>query len=176
MVGQLMRKWCYSHNACPIMLAHQTQRFPNVLDAKVYASVKTSPKNVFCTYCSNNKGKRYYFCWECKKEWKGSPSNKECGNDRCSQEEVLEKLKNCPLKDIQYLKGLQAPSIRACPTCGTLIEHADKCKHVTCKVCKVEFCFVCLRICSEGSSFCGRYYTPCKVADRQTKIPRRPNS
>ena len=134
-----------------------------------------SNKCVICTYCSNKKSKQYQFCWECKKEWKGSPSNKECGNDKCCQEEMLEKLKNCPLKEIQYLKGLEAPSMRACPTCGTLIEHADRCKHITCKVCKVEFCFVCLRICSEGSSFCGGYSTPCKVADRQTKIPQRSN-
>jgi hypothetical protein len=162
---------CLSHNVCI--------SDPKVSECPGCKSLcqrkDESKKCVFCTYCSKNKGKQYYFCWECKREWKGSPSNKECGNDQCCQEQMLQVLKNCPTKEIPYLKGLQVPSTRACPTCGTLIEHAGKCKHMTCTVCKIEFCFVCLRKCSEGSSFCGRYSTPCKVAEHQTKIPRRPN-
>ena len=132
-------------------------------------------KCVVCRHCSNKKGKQFHFCWDCKREWLGSVSNKDCGNDKCNLEEILENLKAAPLKEIAYLGGLKAPSMRACPTCGTLIEHAERCKHITCTVCKVQFCFVCLRICSEGSSFCGNYSTKCSVANRQTVLPRRRN-
>lgn len=43
-----------------------------------------SDKCTLCTYCFNRKGKCFYFCWDCKKEWKGSPLNKTCGNDKCT--------------------------------------------------------------------------------------------
>lgn len=161
---------CLSHNVC--LSDSKISECPGC--TSFCQRIDESNKCCLCRICSKKKGKHYHFCWDCRKEWKGSPSNKPCGNDLCSQEEILKALKDCPLKEIKYLNGLKAPSMRACPTCGTLIEHAAACKHMTCKVCKVEFCFVCLRICSKGSSFCGRYSTPCNVAERQTKIPQRP--
>lgn len=135
--------------------------------------INESKRCTSCRYCANRKGRAFYFCWDCKKEWIGEPRNEYCGNDKCTNEEILEKLRTCPEKDIKYLRGLKAPSLRACPNCGSLIQHADACKHVTCKECKVKFCFVCLRICYEGSSFCGSYNVQCSVAERQTKIPCR---
>jgi len=135
--------------------------------------VNESKRCTSCRYCANRKGRAFYFCWDCKKEWIGEPRTEYCGNDKCTNEEILQKLRTCPEKDIKYLRGLKAPSLRACPNCGSLIQHADACKHVTCKECKVKFCFVCLRICYEGSSFCGSYNVQCSVAERQTKIPCR---
>ena len=135
--------------------------------------INESKKCTLCSYCSN-KGKRYHFCWDCKKEWKGSPSNEYCGNDKCTNEEILQKLRTCPETGIEYLPNLKVPSIRACPNCGSLVEHAGRCKHVTCGECNVKFCFVCLRACSEdGSSYCGSHRQECSVAERQTTIPRR---
>ena len=123
-----------------------------------------------CHICTRKKGKTYHFCWDCKREWIGSPSNEQCGNEKCNKEVILEKLRTCPEKEIQYLKGLKCPSIRACPSCGSLIEHESQCKHITCQACKKEFCFVYLRLVSNGSSSCGIYYTKCAVAPRQKTI------
>ena len=132
--------------------------------------INTSDRCAICRICSQRKKKTYHFCWDCKKEWIGSPSNKRCGNDKCNQEELLEQLRTCPEKEIKHLKGLMCPSLRACPSCGSLVEHVKDCKHIFCKACKKEFCFVCLRLCAEGSSSCGSYNTQCAVAPRQTDI------
>jgi hypothetical protein len=75
--------------------------------------------------------------------------------------------------EIGYLEGVKAPSIRACPSCGSLIEHGGQCKHMACKACSKEFCFVCLRIRDGRSWSCGSYDTACSVAPRQTTIPCR---
>ena len=128
---------------------------------------------VVCRICSKKKGITYNFCWDCKQEWIGNPTNKRCGNDKCNAQELLEKLRNCPEVEISYLKGVKAPSIRACPCCGSLIEHGGQCKHMTCKACSKEFCFVCLRFREWGSSSCGSYATACSVAPRQSIIPSR---
>lgn len=128
---------------------------------------------VSCRICTKKYGQTYNFCWDCKKKWIGSLQNKRCGNDKCETEEQLELLQNCPQTEIAYLNGFMAPSTRACPGCGTMIEHAGRCKHITCKVCKTAFCFVCLRLCIKGSWSCGSYSTACTVAPRQTIIPQR---
>ncbi len=65
------------------------------------------------------------------------------------------------------------PSIRACPTCGKLIEHiGDKCKNIICTRCNVEFCFACLQKtvdCLKDSS----HYNKCNrpIAPIQKHIP-----
>ena len=132
-----------------------------------------SDRCVVCRICTKTKGKTYNFCWDCKREWIGSPLKNKCGNDQCNAQEILEKLKTCPEVEMGYLKGVKVPSIRACPSCGSLIEHGGQCKHMTCKACCKEFCFVCLRIRDGGSWSCGRFDTPCSVAPRQTTVPSR---
>lgn len=136
------------------------------------ARIKESDRCVQCRTCTKNSGQPYFFCWDCKKKWIGSIQNKRCGNDKCGTVEKLELLKKCPEKKITHLSGLKAPSTRACPRCGSLIEHGGQCKHMKCKVCDVRFCFVCLRLCDDGSWPCGSYDKRCKVAKRQTIIPR----
>lgn len=133
--------------------------------------INTSNRCVICRICTKKNGKTYHFCWDCKREWIGSPSNQRCGNDKCNAQEILEKLKNCTTTEIGYLKGMMVPSLRACPYCGSLIEHGGQCKHMQCKACSKEFCFVCLRIKDGGSWSCGSYNTVCSVAPRQTAIP-----
>ena len=135
--------------------------------------MQESDRCVVCRICSKKKGKTYNFCWDCKQEWVGNPTNNRCGNDKCNAHDILEKLKKCPEVEIGYLKGLKAPSIRACPSCGSLIEHGGLCKHMICKACSKEFCFVCLRISEGGSWSCGSYSSVCSVAPRQTRIPSR---
>ncbi|XP_042258074.1 probable E3 ubiquitin-protein ligase RNF144A-A [Thunnus maccoyii] len=129
---------------------------------------------VKCTICTADQKKTYQFCWQCQKQWKGpGPRSDRCNNNGCINLD-LELLKNCKMIALPQVKGVNAcPSIRACPTCGQTVEH-DKtgCKNVICPRCKVEFCFVCLklkRICHPtGSPY---KICPGGVAPRQTFIP-----
>ncbi|XP_030609166.1 probable E3 ubiquitin-protein ligase ARI8 [Archocentrus centrarchus] len=129
---------------------------------------------VKCVVCTADQKKTYQFCWQCRKQWK-SPGllSDRCGNDGCVNHD-LELLKNCKTTDLPKVRGVNAcPSIRACPTCGEIVEH-DKtgCKNIICPRCHKEFCFVCLKLtpeCLKTSS----YFSPCSdgVAPRQTSIP-----
>uniref|UniRef100_A0A3B3C626 RING-type domain-containing protein n=1 Tax=Oryzias melastigma TaxID=30732 RepID=A0A3B3C626_ORYME len=130
--------------------------------------------SVRCQICTERKGKPYEFCWQCLKEWKGpQPRSDRCDNDGCYNE-PLKALKTCPEIVFESIKDVRGcPSIRACPTCGSLLEHTSKkCKNLVCPRCRVEFCFVCLKLtfqCLRTS----RHYIPCSdgVAPRQTSIP-----
>ncbi|XP_019849906.1 PREDICTED: polyubiquitin-like [Amphimedon queenslandica] len=62
------------------------------------------------------------------------------------------------------------PIYRACPHCGTLLEHTGGCNNFTCHCCKKNFCFICLSLGDNGRLSCaGR----CLVASRQTYIVTR---
>ena len=95
------------------------------------------------------------------------------GNEDCSGEDKrLRILRNCQRKTIVGVVG--CPSLRACLSCGMLIEHVRACKHMRCR-CGKEFCFICLKP-KEGTSWsCGRYNEACTVAPVQTKIPGEDN-
>ncbi|XP_029609899.1 putative E3 ubiquitin-protein ligase ARI6 isoform X2 [Salmo trutta] len=136
--------------------------------------MNTSNLNVHCPVCSADKGQTYQFCWQCLNQWKGrGPRSDHCDNTGCSNQR-LQLLQNCPTVTLPQVHGVTAcPSIRACPTCGALLEH-DKtaCKNLFCPRCKKEFCFVCLKLKSE----CMKTSSPYKacsagVAPRQTSIP-----
>uniref|UniRef100_A0A3Q3E4Z7 RING-type domain-containing protein n=1 Tax=Labrus bergylta TaxID=56723 RepID=A0A3Q3E4Z7_9LABR len=126
---------------------------------------------VCCTVCTRNKARAYEFCWQCLKEWTGpSEHDDHCANPECVNQ-PLEILRKCPeitLKDVKMVTS--CPSVRACPTCGLLIEHSTiHCKSIVCTRCKKKFCFVCLKL----SAVCYSYYSACTdgVAPRQTSIP-----
>ncbi|XP_078420646.1 E3 ubiquitin-protein ligase RNF19B-like [Cetorhinus maximus] len=127
--------------------------------------------SVKCIICTAEKGKCYEFCWQCMKEWKGqAPRSDRCDNEGCTNIQ-LETLKNCDTKVLAYSK-IHCPKIRACPTCGVLIEHKDMCKYVICARCHVAFCFACLQtenVCRKSSA----YHNACakSVAPKQTSIP-----
>ncbi|XP_008426238.1 E3 ubiquitin-protein ligase RNF19A-like [Poecilia reticulata] len=129
---------------------------------------------VGCTACTKKRGRPYEFCWQCQRKWKGpKPRSDRCENDGCSNT-ALQTLRICPEIVFDTVWGISGcPSIRACPTCGSLLEHKrNHCKHLYCARCEVKFCFVCLKTfaeCSKTSQISG----PCSsgVAPRQTEIP-----
>ncbi|XP_069109325.1 uncharacterized protein [Argopecten irradians] len=93
--------------------------------------------------------------------------NSNYGNDVCTDEDpILKILKEAPLKEIVGLKG--CPSIRACPKCGSLIEHIKDCKHMVC-VCGQEFCFICLNKPGAYSNYCCGFFK-CTIAPIQDMI------
>ena len=127
-------------------------------------------KRLICSICTKDKGRRFDFCWLCLHEWKTSGVDK-CGNEECGGEDPrLRTLRDTPAKRVI---GVLTPSTRACPSCGTLIEHTELCKHMVCP-CGTNFCFICLKVRAGGPTGaweCGAFNTKCKPAPRQTEIP-----
>uniref|UniRef100_A0A3Q2VZP3 RBR-type E3 ubiquitin transferase n=1 Tax=Haplochromis burtoni TaxID=8153 RepID=A0A3Q2VZP3_HAPBU len=121
-----------------------------------------SDLNVLCKVCTAVAGRPFEFCWQCLREWKGArPRKDRCDNGGCCNTS-LETLEKCP--DITLFRV--CPSVRACPTCGLLLEHSKKyCPSVVCPRCSGTFCFVCLK----HSGKC--QMTRCIPAPRQTSIP-----
>lgn len=124
---------------------------------------------VICPLCTKTgKQAAYEFCWHCLHEWKSSGTTK-CGNLVCSGEDRrLRILRNCPRKEIVGVVG--CPTLRACVSCGMLIEHVRACKHMKCR-CGKEFCFICLKPKETSGWKCGGYNEACTIAPVQTKIP-----
>lgn len=112
----------------------------------------------------------FEFCWACLSQWPAS--SKKCGNPNCDgTDPQVHYLATCATKRINGIEG-DVPNTRACPSCGILVEHKDKCKHMTCTACQQEFCFVCLNLRSmNGEWSCGSFNTNCEVAPRQTTLP-----
>ncbi|KAJ8344681.1 hypothetical protein SKAU_G00288740 [Synaphobranchus kaupii] len=103
---------------------------------------------VHCTVCTVEKGRDYYFCWQCLQSWKGpGRAPIAADNQGCTNKE-LELLQRCPTTSLPQVEGVSnCPSLRACPTCGQLLEHdRTGCKNLLCSRCQVEFCFVCLKL------------------------------
>lgn len=129
---------------------------------------------VQCVVCTAVQKKKFYFCWQCLKPWKGSgPRSDRCDNDGCENKD-LQLLQTCKTIDLPDVKGVTScPAIRLCPTCGLRVEHNRKhCKNIKCPRCKMEFCFVCLKLKRECSQTSSPYdICPSGVAPRQTSIP-----
>ncbi|CAM5118517.1 unnamed protein product [Eretmochelys imbricata] len=129
---------------------------------------------VVCILCRSLKEEVFEFCWQCLKPWKGAGAPSErCENEGCKNQS-LEVLANCKLKDLPGSEIKICPSVRACPTCGRLIEHMEKCKYIVCPQCQVEFCFACLEIARNcQASKGGAYFKYCAkpLAPKQTQIP-----
>lgn len=126
--------------------------------------------SVLCLICSRKRNSNFFFCWLCLKEWKNSLTSSACGNVNCNDSGKLSQLRNCARVKVQFI-NVKIFKLRACPKCGTIIELASGCKHMTCKACNTEFCFVCLRMKNQGSWSCGSYDTKCAAAPLQTSIP-----
>ncbi len=127
-------------------------------------------KRLICIVCTKEKGRRFDFCWNCLHEWTLGGTDK-CGNEECDGEDPrLKILRDAPKKKVV---GVDTPSTRACPTCGSLIYHTEACKHMVCP-CGTNFCFICLGVREGGVTgtwSCGSFNTKCTPADRQTSIP-----
>lgn len=118
-------------------------------------------KRVACLNCKSKGEANFEFCWHCLHEWNGSETN-ICGNSSCGDNsELLRILVEC---DTIYLLGKQCPSLRACPKCSLIIEHIKGCKHMTCKRCNYEFCFLCLKT----HNWPSQSFKKCQVAPIQT--------
>lgn len=127
---------------------------------------------VVCNVCTKkNGGNTVEFCWLCGQQWCCGP-NGSCGNANCGgPAESINTLATCRMKSIYGVNNV--PDTRACPKCGMLIFHVEKCKHMQCTMCSYNFCFVCLKPPdARGNWQCGSYNTPCPVAPRQTTLPR----
>ncbi|XP_039996360.1 probable E3 ubiquitin-protein ligase ARI8 [Xiphias gladius] len=160
------------HAVTPMSLTNWCRRLLNQCPGCRSSMVRKveSNLNVRCPVCTRNKGKTYEFCWQCLREWKGpAPRSDRCQNEGCFNDTV--KLLNaCPDIIFESVKGVSGcPSIRACPTCGLLVEHnKKKCKNIICPQCMVEFCFVCLKLTEKCQSY---FSCSSGVAPRQTSIP-----
>ncbi|KAF3697856.1 hypothetical protein EXN66_Car013537 [Channa argus] len=137
---------------------------------------RKNPSNlrVRCILCPANKGQTYKFCWQCLKKWKSSsPRADRCENYNCTNES-LRMLKYCPEAIFTSVEGVTGcPSVRACPTCGILLQHSNTgCKNTVCPRCTKEFCFVCLKV-TRKCLRTSEEYIACSsgVAPRQRSIP-----
>ena len=86
--------------------------------------------DVECVAC-RAKGKTVIFCYKCLHmcTWEKHTSKYVCKYRDCISnggKDVLKILKETPEKKVI---GVSCPSIRACPSCGMLIEHIEYCKH-----------------------------------------------
>jgi len=68
------------------------------------------------------------FCYKCKNSWNE--------NHCCEKDEELFKYSN-----------ENANKLKKCPNCRTWIEKNQGCNHMTCFVCKFEFCWLCMKHC-----------------------------
>ncbi|XDV53606.1 hypothetical protein PO909_022063 [Leuciscus waleckii] len=100
---------------------------------------------VKCSVCAERTGKPFLFCWQCLREWKGPrPRADRCDNEGCTINQEL--LKDCPMISLTSVRDVQCPAIRACTSCGVLIEHTKNgYKIMTCNACNNQFCFICLK-------------------------------
>lgn len=117
---------------------------------------RQAPNNpcVLCVYCRDAGKSKFEFCWYCLYPWRN--------NHSCSKDSARHILSSCAKKVIVGVP--ECPSIRACPTCHTLIEHLEACKHMDCLNCKTKFCFICLDVRGDNGFKCGSYNTKCSVA------------
>ncbi len=135
----------------------------------------SSNLSVKCTICTVKNKRTFEFCWQCLREWKGQrPRSDRCDNEDCSNRD-LDLLRDCANIILKSAGNIECPAVRACPTCGMLINHnTEKCKNITCSQCTKEFCFVCLKLTRDClKTKPNGWFTPCSdgVAPRQTSIP-----
>lgn len=139
---------------------------------------KTESLRIKCTLCKRFFGKEFEFCWQCDSKWGplSVESDMTCGKPNCKNKyiQILAQCKYIKLSSCPNLPPI--PSIRACPTCGKLIEHSGlACKNILCPQCQVSFCFACLEttpVCQQARN--GHNNSCMKpVAPIQTSIPVR---
>ena len=153
--------------------------------ASQYCDMKECPKcrsfieridlenlRVTCSVCKEKNKSCPDFCWNCLENWSGEMKSAfQCGNPKCEHPK-LPSVRDC---DMFTLNGKQVPTRRACPTCGTVVEHDQTgCKFIICPRCNKEFCFMCLEFQEECLKTApSSWYKDCKkpVAAKQTSIP-----
>lgn len=124
-------------------------------DTYIFKENSLGTNRVRCMVCKGAD-----FCFGCLQPW--TSSTKSC--HICSQNLTKDVLLTCATKK---LLGLSIPKIRMCPSCHTLIEHFEGCKHMKCTGCQKEFCWVCLGMKGKNGWTCGAHNNPCTLAPRQ---------
>ncbi|XP_069118594.1 uncharacterized protein [Argopecten irradians] len=112
-----------------------------------------------CSYCKAGK-----FCRTCRLLMSGY----RCTNTYCAKPslEINKTLAESLKKTIVGVPG--CPSVRACPTCKSLIHHiGDLCKHMDCIYCNSRFCFICLSVKAGDYWECGGAFDSCTLAKVQ---------
>ena len=68
--------------------------------------------------------------------------------------QINQVLQASPLKEIFDSENnkLEIPTLRACPSCSTMVEHTMGCYKIICVSCQSSFCFICLMIRTEEIS------------------------
>ena len=135
--------------------------------------IDTTTYRVTCRICQKQKTKAQDYCCKCLRPWENSNSNVDCGYGDCFAGNFKSILQSAPMISSTYLPKVKFPSKRACVRCGVIVEHIEGYKHVRCKLCGIEFCFVCLRHKVDGSSPCGDHRRECALAPTQQDIPSR---
>eukprot|EP01083_Nonionella_stella_P310083 1100417_1 len=106
--------------------------------------------------------KPFEFCFCCGKEWEPEHI--------CNSSFILDLVEILSVAEVKKIGPVDdVPSIRCCPKCCQLIFHVDACKHMQCRECKTNFCFVCLKEYQNGAWQCGSHSDKCPAADRQNK-------
>ncbi|XP_060710588.1 E3 ubiquitin-protein ligase RNF19B-like isoform X2 [Hemiscyllium ocellatum] len=105
---------------------------------------------VTCPLCPCSGGKDWRFCWDCLREWAGSPGDR-CGNADCSS---LLLLRSCSVIQRPRSAVHQCPSVRPCPGCQRLLSHTGGCNNMVCPNCGCLFCYRCLRVSPWHSPSC----------------------
>lgn len=130
----------------------------SICEVKVDPSTSSNVK-VTCEIC------KHQFCSNCSKKWMNHENSKNDFYEFSGEN-------NCECGDLTFDKsdsgggdGLfeNFENIKRCPKCGVLIERADGCAQIMCKVCKHTFCFYCLA--SLDNDFLLKHFTkngPCK--------------
>lgn len=139
------------------------------------ATKDVSRSRVTCRACEIIDKITVEFCVNCEKEWKNKDSQTNCGNNGCSDwvKGAMAALAHIPKKtigEVQKVPGRVCPRPECCKKFGpTLMEHMQSCKHMTCKSCQKQFCYVCLEVKgSDGTWPCGSSSAKCDVAELQT--------
>ena len=142
--------------------------------------IDSENQQVNCDYCRSELGKPYLFCWKCLKDWKSEQSASSCGNVNCGRMPVVV-LKESSMITFTGNSGndVEAPSVRACPNCYSLVEHIEGCNEMTCNNCKHIFCFICLceqegdALKCNTESWGGRIFcTPAPIQDKFKSVVR----
>ena len=154
---------------CKTLAITLVNRDPYISDCpgcgRYYERKDQAKSSVYCIMCAK-EGRPARYCIQCNLTWKTSSSSTNCGNPNCNSTSVLSLLPLAKPKQISWINN--CPSIRLCTSCGTVIEHEEKCKEIKCIACGKIFCFVCL---IDWRS--GHLSDQCKPAPTQTTVPHK---
>eukprot|EP00347_Sterkiella_histriomuscorum_P012497 403368354 len=132
---------CPQHDCPKNLIQEEIKRIVNDETFKLYQSIKKDKeivknKNVmYCPMadCGNvidiKKSKREIKCNKCSKSFCKNCKAIYHGKSKCTE-----------IIDLSQVNGLQ---ISNCPKCQALVEKQSGCQHMTCSVCKYEWCWLC---------------------------------